>query len=676
MPSSPSPPKRPVLLLAVAAILVVGIGAALLLMQGGSDETPANVAGGSAEEQAPELPKFEQKVAGTVESRPLDVVPPALPGEREPLVVAAGDPTGGLAGMVVDKNRRPVPDVKLAVFRGNAMLGAAFPGARRAVEGSSTSGPDGRFEFRQVPVGQPYVIVGEHESYARSEIGGLRVEKDRVAPDIVLIMSEGAVVMGMVAAKGRAGAIPNARVELYYQLDNAWAKPEEQRPYKVVFTDANGRFAFTHVSSSSIRVRVEAEGYESQSQSVSSALDSEPRDQNLSFLLGPGVSLPGRVVTERGQPVVGARIEANSVTRDAQGTSITLANEGGNFLLEGLADDSTYQVRATCAGFSDTLLQNVQVSAGHLDIVMKRRGAAAGKVSSLGGAAIKDYMLLLMKSAPNREANYLNDNRHFSAADGRFLFDNLDPGDYVLEARADEFADTRSEPFTVASGDDPPTTVDIAMSKGATVCGTVLTADGQPAGGAVVQVNENKFQDNALNQIFKSLGPDDTRERSMKASGDGRFCFSNIPAGVYQIAASRDGSAPLALDDVTIVDDSQGSNAPLELKLPPGAVISGRALSSRSRPLAYCKVQISLKDGGGFMNVDTTDATGAFTFRNLRPGQYQITVMPSVDDDDKPLHPFMVLVNAQKSRQEVFVNEGQVVEGVLIQMPAPSSSPH
>src|SRR5262245_46044134 len=245
--------------------------------------------------------------------QPLDVVPPPRPGEQEPLVAAAGDPTGGLSGMVVNKNRQPVADVKLAVFRGNAMLGAAFPGSRRAVEGTSSSGPDGRFEFKNVPIGQPYVVVGEHDDFARSEIGGLRVEKDRVAGDIVLIMSEGAVVMGTVAAKGRAGVIPNARVELFYQLDNAWLKPEEQRPYKVMYTDANGRFAFTHVSSSSIRVRVEAEGFESQSQTVSSALDSEPHDQNLSFLLGPGLSLPGRVVTERGQPVAGARIEANSL---------------------------------------------------------------------------------------------------------------------------------------------------------------------------------------------------------------------------------------------------------------------------------------------------------------------------------------------------------------------------
>src|SRR5262249_47620308 len=154
---------------------------------------------------------------------------------------------------------------------------------------------------------------------------------------------------------------------------------------------------------------------------------------------------------------------------------------------------------------------------------MKKRGAAAGHVAALSGMAIKDFTLFLMKSAPGRDANYLNDDRHFSAADGSFLFDNLDPGDYVLEARADEWADSRSDAFTVGSGDAPPTRVDIRMSRGATVCGNVRTADGRPAGGAVVEIHENNFQDSAINQIFKSLGPDDTRERSTKAGGDGHF---------------------------------------------------------------------------------------------------------------------------------------------------------
>jgi len=142
---------------------------------------------------------------------------------------------------------------------------------------------------------------------------------------------------------------------------------------------------------------------------------------------------------------------------------------------------------------------------------------------------------------------------------------------------------------------------------------------------------------------------------------------------VYQVSGELDGAAPVAINDVNIVDDGAGGNAAINLVLPPGAVISGRAMSSAQRPLAYCKVQISQNETS-YMQMDTTDATGAFSFHNLRSGKYTITVTPTRDDDDKPLHPFMQLVNASKSKQEVFVNEGQVVDGVLIQLPATSTS--
>jgi len=119
------------------------------------------------------------------------------------------------------------------------------------------------------------------------------------------------------------------------------------------------------------------------------------------------------------------------------------------------------------------------------------------------------------------------------------------------------------------------------------------------------------------------------------------------------------------VNDVNIVDDALGGNKPLDLVLPPGAVIAGHAVSAARHPLAFCKVQISQKDTG-FMDVGTTDNDGGFTFRNLRSGEYQITVTPTKDDEDKPIHPFLQLVQAQKSMQKIFVSEGQVVDGVLI----------
>jgi len=83
-------------------------------------------------------------------------------------------------------------------------------------------------------------------------------------------------------------------------------------------------------------------------------------------------------------------------------------------------------------------------------------------------------------------------------------------------------------------------------------------------------------------------------------------------------------------------------------------------------------VQIFQKDNG-FTDVGTTDSDGSFTFRNLRSGEYELTVTPTKDDEDKPIHPFLQLVQAQKSKQHIFVSEGQVLDGVMITLQATSN---
>lgn len=669
MPPARKPTSSLPLILSGLAVLVLGGAAAFLLL--GDDDPAAEPVAPVADSQpaaAEGLPVFNQPSGAEAESRPIEMRPVAPAPAADPvLVVAAGEPSGCLAGQVVDSTRNPVPGVALSVFKGNPLLGSAsFPGTRRIVQATATSGPDGRFELCGVPVGNAYIIVGEHDDFARSEVGGLSVQKDRTTSDVVLIMSAGAVVMGDVVAQA-GGPIPGARVELYYQLENALLKPEDQRPHKVVFTDGAGRFAFTHVSSSSIKVRVQADGYETQSRSLSQALDPEPRDATMHFELGQGNRLPGRVVTDRGAPVAKARIEATSLTKDVQGTAVAVSDEGGNFLLEGL-NLGPYQLLATCAGYSDARLQRVTVSAGFVQVEMLRRGAARGQVVSAGGEAIPSFTLHLLKHVATRPPNYLGERRSFQAPDGSFLFDDLDPGDYVLEARADDWADSRSEPFTIASGEDPPVRVDIVMTRGGSICGRVVDAAGQPAGGALVSLNENNHVEMAISAIFRSIAPSDEREHKVKAGPDGAYCFERIPPGTYQVAAEHEDSAPLAVNDVVIADDSLGGNPALELRLPPGAVISGAAFSSSGRALAFCKVNISQKETG-FMEAGTTDKDGQFQFRNLRAGSYSVSVTPARGDDDKPLHPFLQLVHAQKSTQQVFVNEGQVLSGVRITLP-------
>jgi hypothetical protein len=119
------------------------------------------------------------------------------------------------------------------------------------------------------------------------------------------------------------------------------------------------------------------------------------------------------------------------------------------------------------------------------------------------------------------------------------------------------------------------------------------------------------------------------------------------------------------INDIVVVDDSQGANPPVDLTLPPGAVIAGHAMDGQG-PLAFCKVQINRPEGG-FMNAGTTDKDGYFSFGNLSSGDYTVTVTPEMVEG-KPVHPFIRLVYAKKSMKEVYVNEGQVLDGLMIRL--------
>ena len=157
------------------------------------------------------------------------------------------------------------------------------------------------------------MVVGEHEEFARSETLGIRVRKDQVSKGVTLRMTAGAIISGTVTDRDTGNAIPNARAELYDSLHMARIKAEDRRPWKVVFSDAAGRFAFPHVSQQSIRVQVSADAYETKSRGIQAALEGKIRDKHLPFELGPGFRLNGQVVSATsGQGIPDARVIASA----------------------------------------------------------------------------------------------------------------------------------------------------------------------------------------------------------------------------------------------------------------------------------------------------------------------------------------------------------------------------
>jgi Carboxypeptidase regulatory-like domain len=647
-------------------VLLAGGGVTWMLMSGESGPAPAPPAVAvqqPADTSAP--PEFKgSSVPDSTVVKPIDI-PAVTQHVRTDLpAVASGGPTGCIEGFAVNAQNFPVEGVTITLFIGNPILTGAFPGTRQPVNASTTSGPDGSFRLCDVPVARNYVVVGEQDKYAHSEANGFTVDKDKVTSGVVLHMSEGAVIHGVVSQLD-GGPLSGARVELYYTLVNAFLKPEEQKPAQVVFTDGQGRYAFIHVSAESLRVAALSDGFATQTHNISYALEAGPKDQEVNFTLDIGGSLAGRVVSSGGTSIADARVEASSLAKENQGTALAISDAGGYFVLNGMSRDP-YQLHCTAPGYSDKTIPGVDISVGNYTIVLDKQGGVTGWVTNVANVPVPQFTLHLMRSHVGAEPNYLNDSRDFSSPEGKFDYAGIDPGTYVLEARADNFADTRSEEFTIERDAAQEPQLRVRMLRGGTLKGHVLDAAGKALAGAVVSLNPNNFIDSSIAKIFKAIAPSDERECKVRSSEDGSYVIAHITPGSYQLVAEHESSASRIVNDVRVVDDDAGGNAPVDLSLPRGSSISGRAIDDTSVPLPFCKVQINTNDNS-YIDAGTTDREGYFTFANLRQGTYHLTINPE-RLHDAPIHPFIRLVIASRSIKDVYVGEGQTVDGVLIQL--------
>ncbi len=592
-------------------------------------------------------------------------VPVLSQPESTPLVASSAfGPVGSVSGMVVNQLGEPVPDVRITIFQSeNALIGGNFPGTRKRVDTETYSDAAGNFTLADIPRKKAYLLVGEHELYAKSESPHFRVRKNVETSGVTLTMLKGATVQGTVV-EVNSGPIPGARVEMFDTLETVFKKPEDHRPWKVVFTDGAGSFAFEHVSGTSYKVRVTSEGYESQSRTVSNALEGQAKDETMAFELNRGKALEGRVVDGDGNPVEGARLEATSLTKEYQGSAVAISDANGYYLLDGMGDNY-YQLRVTCAGYSDVTRPRIHITAGTILVTMYKRGQVEGWVTTVAGQPVADGELMLMRHHAQRDPSYLNQRKELDDPAGYFLFDDIEPGSYMLEARAKGWADARSEPFTITreAADQTPQ-LRIEMGMGGTLRGRVFDHITDPAAGASVSLNLNNHVETSIGALFGALAPSGERVREVTTDGEGRYKLDLIPPGTYQVAVTHGNSAPKAINDVVIRDDANGGNAEFDVTLPPGAVIAGKALDINQEALAFTKVQVSQK-GTGFLEALTTDRDGTFRFENLRAGNYTLTLNPE-KVGGKVVHPFMRLVYAQKSQKEIYVSEGQQTEGILL----------
>ncbi|MEO8706023.1 MAG: sigma-70 family RNA polymerase sigma factor [Kofleriaceae bacterium] len=182
------------------------------------------------------------------------------------------------------------------------------------------------------------------------------------------------------------------------------------------------------------------------------------------------LAIRGRVVDETGAVIADARVSVPN--QDWGDAARTRADEGGGFILENLAPQARYDLRARTSDGSTGVVYDVKAGTANVEIKLVRPGAITGTLAGFTGAVNVLASKALFGEEDVYEAKI--DGDHFSIT-------GLQPGNYTVQARR---AGTQLDGTTVDVKSGVTATVSFRNRQRATIDGRVADlASGAPLAG-------------------------------------------------------------------------------------------------------------------------------------------------------------------------------------------------
>jgi len=339
----------------------------------------------------------------------------------------------------------------------------------------------------------------------------------------------------------------------------------------------------------------------------------------------------GTVRDERGLPRAGVPLDivASWAVHGEGYQRATTDNEGRYRFKPSKVDGVRLSVRVPGFAPESRVLPVSPTGETVVDIALRPEVAFAGTVVSAEGPVRRGFVRLWplppegadLEKWRFRTANVASGDL---GADGTFRIQGVPAGEYLLETHADGFLPLSQRVRA------PDAALRVRVSRGASVVGRLLSAQGAPMAGALAHpapVPETRRElAQAGMDILKSSGTD----------AQGRFQFDGIPDGAYTLEVSTGrGIEHVCLRRNVVVRGGEGAR--VELQLGQGPTISGRVIDARGRPVEDIEVMgYAPGDGLCSTRISATDRNGAFTLRDVEPSTpYSLTPLsqePPRDD--------------------------------------------
>jgi hypothetical protein len=386
-------------------------------------------------------------------------------------------------------------------------------------------------------------------------------------------------------------------------------------------TDDRGRFGMpTSEGGGAVQVSAAAQGY------FASAVTWSRGPKAPIVLLPPAGAISGTVLDSKGGALASAEVRVLPHPqfgfpgrREAQ---ITQTTANGTFHLAPLQDARPKLLEIRHRDFAPAVLEGVP--GGHHRVALTEGFVVAGSVTSddgglVAGATLSFQPLVQGESAIDHQiVASVGGRTTFTAttdATGSFRAEHLPEGRFIVRAEASAFADAKLPLLDLRNN----ARVDVVLSRGTTLWGTVVSDDDLPVEGASL----------TLLDATVSLPTEFSRQAVSAVSGaDGTFLIAALGPGAQTLRVSAEEFVTRTFHGLL-----PNPTVPVELRLDAASTLTVLVSDERGTEVPAAHIlavrahSTSAADQqGGSRTVSTTGPDGIAHLRELRAGQWHLFI--------------------------------------------------
>jgi large repetitive protein len=487
------------------------------------------------------------------------------------IVLAAG---AELTGLVVDGAGQPVAQAYVEL-----MIGGRH-------DETAIAESDGTWKIEGLPAGSYGLRASSNVHVAAPD---LPVDFDGVHPQHLVVHVAAGAQITCAVVDGGGAPVDGATV-------TAGTKSET--------TDATGHFVLAGLDPGPYDVTAATTRLGTRSQSVVLA---HGATVELRLVVTPS-SLAGIVVDERGAPVEDASVTAKG--NDAHGFNLARTDEHGHFDLGGLPPGD-YEVavdRRDRAGPDDVVPIHASPDARNLRLVAPALGTVKGRIV-LDGKAVAYYGVSII--AAGEAPSMFDHATTVRDPDGRFAMRNVGPGKRDLVVLGPGF--TR---LVVHLQLAPGATLelgDLAVDRGRSIHGRVVDDRGAPIAGAIVHLDGGW-----RSRSTSTLGALASDNFTAASDARGEYVIAGLPGDTSMRLSATHPALGASLPRELAADETEADVVIVATGAIDGTVANWGSdlFEVTAFPVAALRIIYTAQ----------IDATGAFHFEGLPPGDYELRI--------------------------------------------------